>query len=428
MNLLEELNWRGLLQDHSAGLEEILDQQKIVAYVGFDPTAASLTIGNLVSIMLLKHLQLHGHRPIVLLGGATGKIGDPSGKDQERQLLSYDALNKNIEAFKSQFLRLLEEDGPNGVIFLNNEDFYKDMDVFTFLRDIGKNITVNYMMAKDSVKNRIHNREQGISFTEFSYQLIQGYDFEYLYKNYDCVLQMGGSDQWGNILTGTHFVNKKGGKAFGLTCPLLTKSDGSKFGKSEGGNIWLDPKMTSPFQFYQFWLNKVPDADIEKMFKTFSLRTKDDIAKLMQSYLVDNPNYLLNLLADELTTRIHGAAVCESVQKVIKIVFNKNLERDTLEQLSLEELNMLKAELPVFEFDTEVLEQGIQLDELLLNAHQSLDSKAKIRNSIKGNALSINTIKVKSHDQILSKSDLIKGSFIFVQNGKKNKFLGCLSA
>lgn len=424
MNFIEELKWRGLYKEATAGLEEVANQDKIVGYIGYDPTAASLTIGNMVTIMLLKHFQLHGHRPIVLMGGATGKIGDPSGKDTERQLLSYDIIDENIEKFKKQFAKFLDFDGENAAIILNNEHFYQDMDVFSFLRNVGKNITVNYMMAKDSVKNRINNREQGLSFTEFSYQIIQGYDFQYLQEHHQCSLQMGGSDQWGNITTGTHFVGKNGAKAYGLTCPLLTKSDGSKFGKSEQGNVWLDETMTSPFQFYQFWLNKISDDDIEKMFKIFSLKSKQTIEALLEEHLEESPRILLQMLAEELTTRVHGKAALEGVQKATAIVFNKKLKYDLLQDLSAADFDILKSELPCFYIDNELLDKGIQLDDLLVKSHSSLDSKGKIRNAIKGNALSINTQKPSSHSQQIDRSFLINNQVIYFQNGKKNKFLG----
>ncbi len=424
MNFIEELNWRGLYKEATAGLEELVDSQKIIGYIGYDPTAASLTIGNMVTIMLLKHFQLHGHRPIVLMGGATGKIGDPSGKDAERQLLSYDIIDQNIAKFKIQFSKFLDFEGENAALIINNETFYENMDVFSFLRDVGKNITVNYMMAKDSVKNRINNREQGLSFTEFSYQIIQGYDFQYLQQKHQCVLQMGGSDQWGNITTGTHFVGKNGGKAYGLTCPLLTKSDGSKFGKSEQGNIWLDAEMTSPFQFYQFWLTKISDDDIEKMFKIFSLKSRSSIEGLLDEHLEDNPRVLLQLLAEELTLRVHGITALEGVQKATAIVFNKNLKYDLLQSLSATDLGVLKNELPCFYIDEDLLNKGIQLDDLLVGSHASLASKGKIRTAIKGNALSLNTHKINSHTLLIDRSFLINDRVLYAQNGKKNKFLG----
>ncbi len=424
MNFLEELKWRGLLKNASDGLEDALTEGNITAYIGYDPTAPSLTIGNLVTIMLLTHLQRHGHRPIVLMGGATGKIGDPSGKDAERQLLSYDVIDANIAIFKEQFGRLLDFEGDNAAIFQNNEDFYKGMDVFTFLRDIGKNITVNYMMAKDSVKNRIENRDQGLSFTEFSYQLIQGYDFQYLYEKHGCTLQMGGSDQWGNITTGTHFVGKAGGKAFGLTCPLLTKADGSKIGKSEGGNIWLSADKTSPFQFYQYWINKISDEDIAKMLKIFSLKTPEEIQALLDEHEASDPRFLKQLLAEELTTRVHSKEACEGAKKATDIVFSKKLQPSFLEELSKGELNMITQELPTFYIDSFLLSKGIQTDDLLVNSHESLDSKGKIRTAIKGSALSINAVKVKSHLNQITSRDLLQDVALFVQNGKKNKFIG----
>lgn len=427
MNFLEELQWRGLLKNTSEGLEEALAEGPITAYVGYDPTAPSLTIGNLVTIMLLKHLQLHGHRPIVLMGGATGKIGDPSGKDAERQLLSYEVIDENIAIFKEQFKQFLDFEGENAAIFQNNEDFYKGMDVFTFLRDIGKNITVNYMMGKDSVKNRIENREQGLSFTEFSYQLIQGYDFQYLYEQYGCTLQMGGSDQWGNITTGTHFVGKAGGKAYGLTCPLLTKSDGSKIGKSEGGNIWLSAEKTSPYKFYQYWIDKITDEDISKMMKTFSLRTPEEIQGLLEEHLESNPRQLKQLLAEELTIRVHSQEAYEAVKKTSEIVFNKKLKPAFLEELSAQDWETLTQEMDTFELNATALEQGMQVDELLAGNHSSLPSKGEIRRAVKGNALSVNAVKINSHDQQITKEQLLQDKFLFIQNGKKHKFLGVLS-
>jgi tyrosyl-tRNA synthetase len=424
MNFIEELTWRGLLKNKSEGLEEELQKGPIKGYIGYDPTAPSLTIGNLVTMMLLKHLQLHGHQPIVLMGGATGKIGDPSGKDAERQLLSYNIIDENIARFKEQFRNHLDFEGENAAIVLNNADFYDGMDVFTFLRDIGKNITVNYMMAKDSVKNRINDREQGLSFTEFSYQLIQGYDFQYLYTNHGCTLEMGGSDQWGNITTGSHFVGKAGGKAYGLTCPLLTNSDGSKIGKSAGGTLWLAADMTSPYHFYQYWINKISDEDIPKMLKIFSLKSRAEIEALLEEHLESNPRLLLQLLAEELTIRVHSKEACDAVKKVTEIVFNKKLKPDFLQSLSPADFEMLQGELPTFYIDLFLLNSGIQVDDLLVNNDDSLPSKGKVRTAIKSNALSINAVKVTSHLDAIKANDLIHGTALFVQNGKKNKFLG----
>ncbi|MCH2022721.1 MAG: tyrosine--tRNA ligase [Saprospiraceae bacterium] len=447
MNFIKELEWRGMIQDMTPGLEEELQKGNAKAYIGYDPTASSLTIGNLVTIMLLKHLQLNGHTPIVLMGGATGKIGDPSGKDAERKLLDFDIIDRNIEKFKKQFKKFLDFEGENAALILNNESFYSDMDVFTFLRKIGKNITVNYMMAKESVKNRIENRDQGISFTEFSYQIIQGYDFQYLFENEDCILQMGGSDQWGNIITGTHFVGKAGGKAFGLTCPLLTKSDGSKFGKSEGGNIWLDAEKTSPYQFYQFWINSVNNEDIPKMFKTFSLKSRSEIEELLEEYHENNPQHLLRVLAEELTIRVHSHEVYESVLKITEIMHNKKLHLDFLHNLSKEAYEMLGKEPNTLLFNSKekmqdedeltigelLTSKGLPLDDFLVagkvkdNGQKKINSKSDVRRAIKGNALSINTIKAKEHNQLITKNDLLHNRYIFIQNGKKDKFIAIIN-
>jgi len=420
MGFISELKWRGLLKDITPGLEEALEEGSIKGYIGYDPTASSLTIGNLVTIMLLKHLQLAGHTPIVLMGGATGKIGDPSGKDEERQLLTYSEIQDNIDNQSEQFGKFLDFEGDNAAIMLDNSDFYKDMDVFSFLRDVGKNITINYMMSKESVKNRL---EKGLSFTEFSYQLIQGYDFQYLYEVEDCVLQMGGSDQWGNITTGTHFVSKNGGKAFGLTCPLLTKSDGKKFGKSEEGNVWLDPEMTSPYRFYQFWLgNGILDDDLLKLFKIFSLKSREEIEKLFEEK-GDAPRELRQILAEELTCRVHSKKAFQNVKKATEILFSRKLKNDFILSLSDDVFTMLSKEIPSFTANKEALSNGITLDELLLGKHETIKSKSDVRRAVKGNALSMNANKVQQHDQPISEEDLVHGRYIFFQNGKKNKFL-----
>ncbi|MCP4439358.1 MAG: tyrosine--tRNA ligase [Aureispira sp.] len=417
-SLIEELKWRGLLQDMTPGLEDELKKGSIVGYIGYDPTAPSLTIGNLVTIMLLKHLQLKGHRPIVLMGGATGKIGDPSGKDKERQLLSYQQLQANIDKQAAQFTKFLDFDGPNAAVVVNNADFYDGMDIFTFLRDIGKNITISYMLSKESVKNRL---EKGISFTEFSYQLIQGYDFQHLYEKENCVLQMGGSDQWGNIMTGTHFVGKNGGKAFGLTCPLLTKADGKKFGKSEEGNVWLAPEMTSPYKFYQFWQGSgIVDDDLPKLFKTFSLKSREEIEEVLA---MDDPIAKRKILAEELTVRIHSQEAYESVLKATQIVFNKKLKKDFLEGLSEQDFDMLSNELPSAQIAKAAFDEDSNVLKLLVGNHDSLKSNGDARRAIKGSALSVNCEKVTSHELVLTNDDLIQGKYLFVQNGKKNKFL-----
>jgi tyrosyl-tRNA synthetase len=420
MSFEEELKWRGLLQDLTPGLEEEMEKGPIKAYIGFDPTAASLTIGNLVSIMLLKHLQLAGHYPIVLLGGATGRIGDPSGKDKERNLLDYTILENNIEKQRAQFGLFLDFENENKAVMINNYDFYKDMSIFEFLRDIGKHLTVNYMLSKDSVKNRIES-ESGISFTEFSYQLIQGYDFRHLYEKHDCILQMGGADQWGNITTGTELIRKSGGKGYGLTCPLLTRSDGKKFGKSEEGNIWLDPEMTSPYKFYQFWLN-ITDDDLPKLMRIFSLRSRNDIEALETEYL-GNPNALKRILAVELTERIHGQSALESVLKTTEIAFSPRLEKSYLDALNLEAWAMISSELDSNYISKSDLENGINIVELLNEKHNSLPSKSEVKRAIKGGAISLNTDKISDENMIVDSSFLIHGKYIFSQNGKKNKFI-----
>ncbi|MFZ1748591.1 MAG: tyrosine--tRNA ligase, partial [Saprospiraceae bacterium] len=304
LDFIEELRWRGMLHDMTPGIEELIKNKKIVGYIGFDPTAPSMTIGNFVQIMLLKLFQLSGHSPIVLMGGATGRIGDPSFKDKERDLKSYDELDSNLTFQKEQIKKFLDFEGDNKAIIVNNLDFYKEMNVLDFLRDVGKTLTVSYMMSKDSVKNRL---ETGLSFTEFSYQLLQSYDFQHLYDHHTCVLQMGGSDQWGNITSGTEFIRRNcDGKAYAVTTPLLTKSDGSKFGKSEQGNIWLDPKLTSAYKFYQFWLN-ADDADLTKYLRYFTLRPKEEVMALEAEYQ-NNPRALKEILAEELTRRVHSDA------------------------------------------------------------------------------------------------------------------------
>ncbi len=337
MNFIEELRWRGMLHDSTPGVEELLNSKKIVGYIGFDPTAPSMTIGNFVQIMLLKLFQLSGHQPIVLMGGATGRIGDPSFKDKERDLKTYEELDSNLAFQKEQIKKFLDFDGPNAAIIVNNHDFYKEMNILDFLRDVGKTLTVSYMMSKDSVKNRL---ETGLSFTEFSYQLLQSYDFQLLFDKYDCVLQMGGSDQWGNITSGTEFIRRNiDGKAYAVTTPLLTKADGTKFGKSEQGNIWLDPKLTSAYKFYQFWLN-ADDADLPKYLRYFTLKSKEEAEALEVKYAED-PRGLKAILAEELTRRVHSDEDFESVLAVTNILFSKDANAASLKTMTAEQLNMI---------------------------------------------------------------------------------------
>ena len=420
MNFLEELEWRGMLHDKTRGIEAVLEENKICAYIGFDPTAPSLTIGNYVQVMLLKLFQLSGHTPIVLMGGATGRIGDPSGKDKERQLKSFEELDGNLAFQAEQFKKFLDFEGSdNAAKMVNNLDFYKSMNVLDFLRDVGKTLTVSYMSSKESVKKRV---ETGLSFTEFSYQLLQAYDFQCLFQQEDCILQMGGSDQWGNITSGTEFIRRNlGGKAYAVTTPLLTKSDGKKFGKSEEGNIWLDPKMTSPYKFYQFWIN-ADDADIPAFTRYFTLKSKEEI-EAREKELADNPRELKRLLAEELTIRVHSQEAYESAAKVSELLFNKKANRDFLLQLSAEELEMVADEIPSFKVNKAQIKEGINLVDLLSEATQIVSSKSDARRAIKGNALAINKEKISDQEFVISGEALLHDTFVMVENGRRNKFI-----
>jgi tyrosyl-tRNA synthetase len=420
MNFLEELQWRGMLQDSTPGLSEALQQGMATAYIGFDPTAPSLTIGNYVQIMILKLFQLAGHKPIVLMGGATGRIGDPSGKDKERELKSYEELDRNLEFQKQQFYTFLEFDqGDNRAVVVNNLDFYRNMNVLDFLRDVGKTLTINYMMSKDSVKNRL---ESGLSFTEFSYQLLQAYDFQVLFQKYNCILQMGGSDQWGNITSGTEFIRRNlGAKAYAATTPLLTKADGTKFGKSTEGNIWLDPNMTSPYKFYQFWIN-ADDADIPKFMRYFTLKSKEEVEALEQEY-ADNPRERKRLLAEELTIRIHSQAVYESVLRVSDLLFGKSASQESLLALSADELATVAQEIPGYTIAKAALANGLNVVDLLAEQAPIVASKSEARRAIQGNAISINKDKISSPDATIHQEALLHGKYLMIENGKKNKYL-----
>ncbi|MBP7643075.1 MAG: tyrosine--tRNA ligase [Saprospiraceae bacterium] len=417
MNFIEELRWRGMLNDMTPGIEEVLESKKIVGYIGFDPTAPSLTIGNYVQIQILKFFQLAGHTPIILLGGATGRIGDPSGKDKERELKSTEDLDRNLAFQLEQFKLFLDFEGPNAAIIVNNYDFYKDMNVLEFLRLVGKTLTVNYMMSKDSVKNRL---ETGLSFTEFSYQLLQAYDYQCLYEKYDCILQMGGSDQWGNITSGTEFIRRNSeGKAYAITTPLLTKADGKKFGKSEQGNVWIDPKLTTPYQFYQFWLN-ADDADLAKYWRYLSLQSREAI-ELLETVYADNPNELKRLLAEELTTRVHGMDAVSSVIEVSNILFNKNADASQLKSLSTDQLETIQQEVVSFEFESSNL--PINIIDLLTEQCPIFTSKSEARRAIQNNAVSINKVKVTDADYRISADELMYEKYLMVENGKKNKHM-----
>ncbi len=420
MDFLEELTWRGLIHDQTPGIEEELASGMKKGYIGFDPTAPSMTIGNYVQIMLLKFFQLSGHQPVVLMGGATGRIGDPSGKDKERTLKSYDELDQNLAHQQSQLMKFLDFEGvENKAIIVNNLDFYKDMNVLDFLRDVGKNLTINYMMSKDSVKNRI---ERGLSFTEFSYQLLQGYDFAKMNKDLGVTVQMGGSDQYGNITAGIEMSRKlNGSKVFAVTTPLLTKADGTKFGKSEGGNIWLDPQLTSPYKFYQFWIN-ANDADVPKFYRYFSLRKKEEILALEAQYQ-DDPQTLKKLLAEELTIRIHSQKDYESVLRVTQILFNRKASQAQLLGLEAKDLELVCHEIPSFEIDKEDLTQGLSIVQLLAEKTNILSSNGEVRKAIKNNAISVNKEKITTHEALIDTSQLLHNQYIMIENGKKNKFM-----
>ena len=426
MNFVEELRWRGMIHDITPGTEEQLEKELSSAYVGIDPTADSLHIGHLVSVMMLKHFQIAGHRPIVLVGGATGMIGDPSGKSAERNLLDEKTLRHNQDALQKQLAKLLDFDSEaeNRAVLVNNYDWMKEFSFLDFIRDIGKHITVNYMMAKDSVKKRINSESQtGMSFTEFSYQLVQGTDYLHLYKTLNCKLQMGGSDQWGNIITGTELIRKKeSGEAFALTCPLITKADGGKFGKTESGNVWLDPERTSPYSFYQFWLN-VSDADAEKYIKIFTMLPEKHIAELVEKHNeAPHTRMLQKELAKEITTMVHSAEEYEMAVAASQILFGKG----TAEQLhKLNENTFLSVfeGVPQFKISKTELDSGINIIELLADKTEVFPSKGELRRTIKGNGLSINKEKIGSPDLMVNSEFLIGGKYILAQKGKKNYFL-----
>ncbi len=426
-NFVEELRWRGMIHDVMPGTEEYMNENLTAGYVGIDPTADSLHIGHLVGVMMLKHLQLCGHKPIALVGGATGMIGDPSGKSQERNLLTEETLRKNEAGIKKQLAKFLdfESDEPNRAILVNNYDWMKNFSFLEFIRDVGKHITVNYMMAKDSVKKRIGaDSQNGMSFTEFSYQLVQGYDFLHLYKTENCKLQMGGADQWGNITTGTELIRRKLGhenQAFALTCPLITKSDGTKFGKTEKGNIWLDPDKTSPYEFYQFWLN-VSDEDAEKYIKIFTLLPREEIEALIEEHKkAPHLRLLQKRLAKEITVIVHSEADYNAAVEASQILFGKgtaemlkNLDERTL-------LDVFKG-VPQAEINREELANGIGLLDFLSSKAKAFKSNGEARRMLKENAVAINKKKIKE-DYEIGLKDLLNGKYILVQKGKKNYFL-----
>ena len=420
MNFIEELRWRNMLHQMTEGAEEHLKQGGRVGYIGFDPTAPSLTIGNYVQVMLLNFFQRTGNTPIVLMGGATGRVGDPSGKDKERELKTIDELEANTNRQIEQMRRFINfEEGPNKAILANNYDFYKEMNVLDFLRDVGKTLTVNYMLSKESVKRRL---DSGISFTEFSYQLLQGYDYLCLYKKFGCTAQMGGSDQWGNIISGTDFISKNlGEKAYGVTTPLLTKADGTKFGKSEAGNIWMDGEMTTPYKFYQFWIN-ADDRDLPKFIRYFTFKSKEEVEALEVEHQ-DDPRVLKQLLAEEMTVRIHGNEAYDAVLKVSDLLFNKKANREALLKLAERDLATVAEEIPSFEVSKDALSNGINIIDFMAEKTAIVPSKSDARRAIKGQAVSVNKEKVAGFELTINHESLLHGKYIMVENGKKNKFM-----
>lgn len=420
-DFLSELEWRGLIHDTTPGLADHLQSGVVRGYIGFDPTAPSLTIGNYVQIMLLNFLQRAGHQPIVLMGGATGRIGDPSGKDKERDLKSYEELDRNTAHQVEQVKRLLDfsPERPNHALLVNNYDFYANMNVLEFLRDAGKFLTVNYMLSKESVKRRIES-ESGISFTEFSYQLLQGYDFVLLRRKHNVTLQMGGSDQYGNITAGVELSRKiDDSKVFAVTTPLLTKADGTKFGKSEAGNIWLDPDMTSPYKFYQFWIN-ADDRDLPKFLRYFSFRSRAEIEALEAT---ETPQAIKQLFAEEMTIRLHGQAEYESVKAVSQLLFDPKAGTETLSALDARTLGQVAQEIPSPVVPSAVFENGASLLDFLSEHTGILGSKSEAKKAIQNNAISVNKQKISALDTAISTADLLHGRFVMVENGKKNKYL-----
>jgi len=426
INFVEELRWRGMIHDIMPGTEEYLLKEKSSAYVGFDPTADSLHIGHLVGVMMLKHFQNAGHTPIVLVGGATGMIGDPSGKSEERNLLSEETLHHNQECLKKQFEKFLDFNSiaPNRAVMVNNYDWMKEYSFLGFIRDIGKHLTVNYMMAKDSVKKRLDSETgQGMSFTEFSYQLVQGTDYLFLYTNHGCRLQMGGSDQWGNIVTGTELIRRKtGGEAFAMTCPLITKSDGQKFGKTESGNVWLDPAKTTPYQFYQFWLN-VADDDAGKFIRIFTMLSQSEIDDLIKAQIAEpHLRILQKRLAEEVTVMAHSREDYEAAVEASQILFGKG----TTEQLRrMDESTFLSVfeGVPMFDISSDIIAAGATVSDLCAVHTTIAESKGELRRLIQGGGVSLNKARVDNADMAVTADQLLNQRYLLVQKGKKSYFL-----
>jgi tyrosyl-tRNA synthetase len=421
-NFIEELKWRGILHDVMPGTEELLNKEVVTGYIGFDPTADSLHVGSLAQIMTLLRFQLAGHKPLALVGGATGMVGDPSGKSAERNLLDADTLNKNVEGIKKQLSQFLDFNcGANSAELVNNYDWFKNYSFLDFIRDAGKHITVNYMMAKDSVKNRI-NGDTGMSFTEFSYQLIQGYDFYYLWKEKNCKIQMGGSDQWGNITTGTEFIRRKAsGEAFALTTQLIKKSDGTKFGKSEGGNIWLDREKTSPYKFYQFWLN-VSDEDAKSYVRIFTLLNQTEVEELEANHAAaPHERHLQKALAKEITTRVHSEADYLQAIETAEFLFKSKAE--DVANLNPDAFEKMLGGIDTFEVNKADVANGINVVDLLVDKAAVFPSKTEARKMVTGNAVSINKTKIADVNAIINLDAFIGGNYLLVSKGKKENYL-----
>ena len=427
MDFIKELEWRGMIHTMMPGADEQLKKEMTTAYLGIDPTADSLHIGHLVGVMMLKHLQRSGHRPVALVGGATGMIGDPSMKSQERKLIDEETLRHNQEAIKAQLAKFLDfdSDAPNAAILVNNYDWMKEFSFLGFIRDIGKHITVNYMMAKDSVKKRLSGEDrEGMSFTEFSYQLLQGYDFLHLFRTLGCRIQLGGSDQWGNMTTGTELIRRITGEegAWAITCPLITKADGGKFGKTESGNVWLDPRYTSPYKFYQFWLN-VSDADAEKYIKIFTELGQEEITDLVAQQQADpSQRPLQKRLAKEITTMVHSAADYEAAVEASQILFS-NKASETLHKIDEATLLAVFEGVPTFEFSRDLINGETKIADLLVEHTQVFPSKGELRKLAQSGGFSINKEKVADAYAAVSADMLLNNKYILVQKGKKNYFL-----
>lgn len=428
MNFVEELKWRGMLHDIMPGTEELLKEEKTTAYIGIDPTADSLHIGHLVGVMMLKHFQIAGHKPIALLGGATGMIGDPSGKSKERNLLDISTLRHNQEEIKKQLAKFLDFDSQNNnkAELVNNYDWMSKFSFLDFIRDIGKNITVNYMIAKESVKKRMSAEDgnsEGLSFTEFSYQLVQGYDFLHLFREKNCKLQMGGSDQWGNITTGTELIRRiAGGKAFALTCPLITKADGGKFGKTESGNIWLDPERTTPYEFYQFWMN-TSDEDAEKYIKIFTTLPKEEIFSLVEKHKQEpHLRILQKSIAEQITIMVHGIENYNTAVEASNILFGNGTE-EMLKKLDDKTFNSVFGGVPTFEISLTELTPGIEIFELLTEKTKIFASKAELRRLIQENGLSLNLKKYSDTQEKITNEYLLNNKYIVVRRGKKKYYI-----